>query len=88
METRKPRDRFYDYLQYQKEHGPISPGDYLDELGIKEILAWTQLTTDCIDTWKAGNLTRVITDNGGAAYLPPNDVKQNSNERETHHEYV
>lgn len=75
-----PKDRFHAYLDYCDENGPIGVGDYVELVAPKETLAWTMLMRDCLDTYKAGKLTRVVTPNGSAAYvreLPPNDEKIN-----------
>lgn len=67
-----PRDRFYDYLDYCDENGPISPGDFIEQVARdRTTLAWTRLVNDLRDTWKAGKLERVKTSNGGCAYVRP-----------------
>lgn len=66
-----PVDRFYDYLEYVKAHGPIGVGDYLEAIKEDTPMAWSQLLFDLRDTWKAGKLNKVITSNGSAAFVPP-----------------
>lgn len=66
----RAKDRFYDYLEYCSENGPISVGDYIEKFAPREVLAWTKLVNDVMDTYKSGSLVK-LTVNGGAAYVPP-----------------
>lgn len=71
-----PKDRFHEYLDYCDSNEPVSPGDFIETVvRDRTTLAWTRLTRDLLDTWKAGKLQKVRTTNGGAAYVrPQNDV--------------
>lgn len=65
-----PKDRFYDYLEYCENVEPVSVGDYIESVvRSNEVLAWTHLMRDVNDTYKAGRLTKIKLDNGGAAYV-------------------
>ncbi len=73
-----PVDRFYDYLDYCDEYGPIGVGDYLELIKEETPMAWSQLMFDLRDTWKAGKLVRVIASNGSAAYVRQLEGKPNA----------
>lgn len=77
-----PKDRFHAYLDYCDSNGPIGVGDYIEMVAPKEKLGWTMLMRDCLDTFRAGKLKRIVTKNGSAAYvrphtLSPTDEKSN-----------
>ncbi len=89
-----PRDRFHDYLDYCEKTELIGVGDYIEKVARGETLAWTFLMRDVMDTYRAGKLVRVVTENGSAAYvrpeyakLLPSDYKQSTKEGNPH-EYV
>lgn len=70
-----PKDRFHSYLDYCDTVEAIGVGDYIEMVAPRETLAWTMLMRDCLDTYNAGKLKRVITANGSAAYVRPECAK-------------
>lgn len=64
-----PKDRFHEYLDYCEKTEPVSVGDYIELVAKGETLAWTFLMRDVHDTFKAGKLRKIKTENGGVAYL-------------------
>lgn len=70
-----PKDRFHEYLDYCDTTEILGVGDYIEKFARGETLAWTFLMRDIRDTYKAGKLVRVKTDNGSAAYVRPDCAK-------------
>lgn len=70
-----PKDRFHEYLDYCDTTEIIGVGDYIEKVARSETLAWTFLMRDLMDTYRAGKLVKVVTDNGSAAYVRANCAK-------------
>ena len=66
------KDRFHEYLDHCENVEPVSAGDFLEQKGVIESLAWTRLVIDLKDTFDAGRLRKVRTTNGGVAYVREN----------------
>lgn len=66
-------DRFYDYLDFCDENGPIGVGDYLELIKESAPMSWSRLLFDLMDTYDAGMLVKVRTDNGSIAYVRRRD---------------
>jgi hypothetical protein len=64
-----PVDRFYAYLEYCENVELIGIGDYVELVARGEVLAWSRLMRDVMDTYRAGGLVKVRTGNGSAAYV-------------------
>ena len=63
------RDRFHEYLDYCENTEMLSVGDFIERVAKGEVLAWTHLMRDVLDTYKAGRLRKISLENGGAAYV-------------------
>lgn len=89
-----PKDRFHEYLDYCDTVEIIGVGDYIEKVARGETLAWTFLMRDVKDTYRAGLLVKVVTENGSAAYVRPNCAKlplsdrQKPMKEEPQHEHV
>jgi len=70
-----PKDRFHEYLDYCDNVEIVGVGDWIEKYARGETLAWTFLMRDLLDTYKAGKLKRVTTENGSAAYVRPTCAK-------------
>ena len=62
-------DWFYDYLEYNENAELIGPSEFVERFCKREHLAWSRLTFDLLDTWRAGALLRRKANNGSAAYV-------------------
>lgn len=80
-----PKDRFHEYLDYCDTIEIIGVGDYIEKVARSETLAWTFLMRDLMDTYRAGKLVKVTTQNGSAAYVRPDCAKLNPSDVVSHY---
>ena len=64
------KDHFWNYLWYCHYHKMVSPGDYLEIIGMTTSRSFLKLVTDLSDTRKAGRLRAIPLENGGMGYKP------------------
>lgn len=71
------KDHFWNYLWYCDRYGPVSPGDYLEEIDMITARSFLKLVTDLSDTRKVGRLRAIPLENGGMGYVPVTPIHWN-----------